>query len=86
MDIPADRDPDGEWQDDGFAAIQGFAGSLRDLHNRNPWPCIPILPQALVYLMTELWDRGFTQTQIRNALIAALDELPKYTGGEEIRP
>jgi hypothetical protein len=86
MGIPADRDQDGEWQDDGFAAVQRFAGSLRDLHNRNPWPSIPVLPQSLVYLMTELWDRGFTQTQIRNALIAALDELPKYTGGEEIRP
>lgn len=25
-----------------------------------------VLPQSLVYLMTELWDRGFTQTQIRS--------------------
>lgn len=86
MSDQSERDPDDEWQGRGLSAVQEFAGTLRDLHNSNPWPDLQVLPQALVYLMTELWDRGFTQTQIRQGFEDALAELPRYTAGEEVRP
>jgi hypothetical protein len=77
---------DDAWQAAGMASVQSFAGELRGLHRSNLWPNIPILPQAMAYLMTELWDRGFTQTQICEGFEAALAELLKYTLGHEIRP
>lgn len=86
MSEQSESDPDDEWQDRWLSAVQEFAGALRGLHNSNPWPDQPVLPQALVYLMTELWDRGFTQTQIRQSFEDALAELPRYTAGEEVRP
>ncbi|OYU33662.1 hypothetical protein [Novosphingobium sp. PASSN1] len=82
----SEEDSDDKWQDAGLAAVQAFATELRALHQSNPWPNIPLMPQAMAYLMTELWDRGFTQTQIREGFEAALVELPKYTLGDEIRP
>ncbi|HQS97603.1 MAG: hypothetical protein B7Y31_13325 [Novosphingobium sp. 16-62-11] len=86
MSGSVEPDSDDVWQDRGFAAVQAFAVELRGLHQSNPWPHIPALPQAMAYLMTELWDRGFTQTQIREGFETALIELPKYTLGDEIRP
>ncbi|MGB7655854.1 MAG: hypothetical protein WBL74_10285 [Novosphingobium sp.] len=86
MSERSESDPDDEWQDRGLSAVKEFAGTLRGLHRNNPWPNLPVLPQALVYLMTELWDLGFTQTQIRQGFEDALAELPQYTAGEEVRP
>ena len=39
----------------------------------------------MIYLMTELWDRGFSQTEIREAFEAALVDLPRYAEGIERR-
>ncbi|MCB2088711.1 MAG: hypothetical protein R3E18_04400 [Sphingomonadaceae bacterium] len=80
------QNPEDEWQNSGLAATHLYAGALRTLHRTNPWENIPVLPQAICHLMTELWDFGFTQTQIREAFEQALVELPKYTVGEEVRP
>lgn len=82
----AAQNPEDEWQDGALAAVHQYAGALRTLHRTNPWENIPVLPQAMCHLMTELWDLGFTQTQIRESFEAALVELPKYTAGEEVRP
>jgi hypothetical protein len=32
--------------------------------------------------MTELWDNGFSQSQIRTAFQAAIRDMPRYTAGE----
>lgn len=39
----------------------------------------------MTHLITELWDHGFSQTEIREAFEAALAELPRYAAGEEVR-
>jgi hypothetical protein len=39
--------------------------------------------RAVNTLMTEFWDQGFSQTEIRHALIAAATDLNRYAGGEE---
>ena len=37
------------------------------------------------YLMTELWDHGFSQSEIRSAFMDALDDMNRYASGEERR-
>jgi SOS response regulatory protein OraA/RecX len=41
--------------------------------------------QAINYLMTELWDKGFSQSEIREAFNAAVADMPRYAAGEERR-
>jgi hypothetical protein len=35
--------------------------------------------------MTELWDKGFSQTEIREAFTAAVTDMARYATGEERR-
>jgi len=79
-----DQDPDDLWQDQWMNALYQVASLLRELEKANPWPERPLLPQALEYLMTELWDRGFSQTEIRVAYNDAVARLPGYAAGEEV--
>jgi len=76
---------DDEWQSRWLDAVYQVAENLKELDRRNPWPENPLLPQAMNYLMTELWDRGYSQTQIREAFEAAISDMPRYAAGEEIR-
>jgi hypothetical protein len=68
------------WHDSWLATVQVFANATHRLNSTNPWPDRPLLPQSLIYLATELWDRGFTAAQITDALAAAIAELPGYVG------
>ena len=77
---------DDQWQDRWMADVCQLGAALATLDKSNPWPDIPLLPAAMNYLMTELWDRGFSQTQIREAFEAAARDLPHYAAGEEVRP
>ncbi|MBS0361169.1 MAG: hypothetical protein JSR98_07300 [Proteobacteria bacterium] len=36
-------------------------------------------------LMTEFWDQGFSQTEIRNAYAAAIADMNRYAAGQERR-
>ncbi|WP_296742620.1 hypothetical protein [Mesorhizobium sp.] len=80
------NDPKDAWQLRATAAIQNFGAALRELHDSNPWPDQPLLPLAMNYLMTELWDHQFSQTEIREAFEAAVADMPRYAGGDETRP
>ena len=44
-----------------------------------------MLEQAINTLATELWDRGFSLTEIRQAFEAAAADLPRYAAGQEVR-
>lgn len=61
-----------------MGAVSRLGETLKDKHQSNPWPHIPLLPEAMKYLMTELWDRGFSQTEIRSAFDAAMLDMPSY--------
>ncbi len=74
-----------QWQSQWMDAVYRVASTLKGLEQGNPWPERPLLPQAMNYLMTELWDRGFSQTQISHAFHEALADMPRYTAGEEVR-
>lgn len=71
-----------EWQGQSLAAVDRFAAALKEPHRTNPWPELPLLPSAINHLMTELWDLGFTQTEIRDAFEEAIADMPRYAAGE----
>jgi hypothetical protein len=35
--------------------------------------------------MTELWDHGFSQSEIRKSFLDALNDMNRYSAGEERR-
>ena len=73
------------WQVQSMAVVQQFGEALRELHQSNPWPDLPLLPKAMNHLMTELWDHGFSQTEIREAFQDAVADMPRYAAGDEVR-
>ena len=78
--------PNDAWQLRSSDVVRRFGQDLKALYQTNPWPDQPILPQAINSLMTELWDAGFGQTEIRDAFAAAIADMPRYAAGEEQRP
>lgn len=80
-----EEDPRDAWQSRHAAVITRFGSDLRALHDSNPWPDRPLLAQAINDLMTELWDNGFSQGEIREAFQAAVADMPRYAAGEEVR-
>lgn len=80
-DVPAHN----IWQERYVLTVTEFAVALLELQKTNPWPSLPVLPMAINFLATELWDKGLSQTEIRNALEGASSDLPRYTAGENIR-
>ena len=85
IDQPA-QDARDAWQTRLYEVVHQLSASLRELHETNPWPDHAVLDQAINTLATELWDRCFSQTEIRTAFENALADLPRYAAGDEIRP
>ena len=87
MSTPFDpNDPKDAWQERLSTTICNFGVTLSELHESNPWPDLPLLPQAMNRLMTELWDHYFSQTEIREAFEKAVADMPRYAAGDEVRP
>jgi len=80
------RSVEDQWQDESLTAVHKFGEALTGLHQSNPWPGIPLLPSAINHLMTELWDRGFSRSEIRDAFESAVADLPRYSADNEVRP
>ena len=81
-----DQDAQDEWQTRLHDASYRFGVAMRELSDTNPWPENPVLAQAINTLATELWDRCFSLTEIAAALEDAAVDLPRYAGGQEVRP
>lgn len=73
------------WQTRALDVVCRFGQDLSALHGSNPWPERPLLDQAINQLMTELWDNGFSQSEIRGAFEAAVADMARYAAGEERR-
>lgn len=86
MDFSPETDANDAWQQRYDIAVYRFAEELKALHQGNPWPETSVISQAMAYLMTELWDKGFSQTEIRTAFEAAMADMPRYAAGQEQRP
>lgn len=83
IDEQSERD---DWQRRLSNAPYDLSVILRELHDTNPWPQHAVLENAMNTLVTELWDRCFSQTEIREAFEKAIADLPRYAAGDEIRP
>lgn len=82
MSEQVERSPEDRWQDQSMDAVYRFGKALKELHGSNPWPDLPLLPRAMNQLMTELWDHGFSQTEIREAFESAVADMPRYAAGD----
>ncbi len=55
----------------------------RQLHKMNVSVSPTILCNLVKTLMTEFWDQGFSQSDIRDAFLNALTDMNRYTAGQE---
>lgn len=78
-------DQETAWATRAIEAANGFALACRDLCDKNPGQLPQPLSEILNDVMTELWDQGFSQTEIRNAFMDAVGDLDRYAAGEERR-
>src|SRR5262249_5470575 len=75
------------WEGQCSDAAYEFALRCAVLVAQKPHP--HEVPAPLEYilnaLMTELWDRNFSQGEIRTAFEGAIKDMPRYAAGEERR-
>ena len=75
---------DTPWEGLCTDAAWAFARQCADLKRNNPYE-FDALENIINTLMTELWDNGFSQSEIRTAFEKAILDMPRYTAGEERR-
>jgi hypothetical protein len=75
---------DTPWEGRCLREAYNFASCCAELRSTSPYGRAT-LEEIMPDLMTELWDRGFSQSEIRAGFERALSELARYTAGEERR-
>ena len=80
-----ERDDDHPWERQCADAAYEFSLRCANLVVRNPYEGIAPLDRLINTLMTELWDRNFSQSEIRTAFEEAIENLPGYASGKERR-
>jgi hypothetical protein len=74
------------WEGKCDEAASVFGRQCADLTKSNPYgEKVAPLEDMINTLMTELWDNGFSQTEIRRAFENAIRDMPRYAAGEERR-
>src|SRR5215470_14979021 len=73
------------WEGQCADAAYQFALRCAVLVTQNPHRVAAPLEHIINTLMTELWDRNFSQSEIRAAFAAAIEDMPRYAAGEERR-
>lgn len=66
-------------------AASTLAHRCNELRGKEFWVGRDPLGQGINTLMTELWDRSFSQSEIRAAFTAALEDMNRYAAGQERR-
>jgi hypothetical protein len=72
------------WEAQCDNAAWAFGQQCREFKKSNPHDLVA-LDRIINTLMTELWDNGFSQSEIRSAFEQALADMPRYAGGLEKR-
>jgi hypothetical protein len=72
------------WEGHASQAAWGFGRRCADLSRSNPHELVA-LEWIINALMTELWDHGFSQFEIRTAFEKAIADMPRYAAGQERR-
>ncbi len=73
------------WSTNVIETAHDFAEAVQRMCNENPSKLADPLTNIMNDTMTELWDRGFSQTEIRQAFHCAIGDLDRYAGGKERR-
>jgi len=79
--VPEEEVP---WEGRRYKASYEFALKCKMLRDSNPYD-EPALKHIADDLLTELWDRGFSVSEIKAAFEWALSVLPRYAAGEDRR-
>lgn len=72
------------WEGRCLEAASAFGAHCVELRATNPYGR-PVLSVIANDLLTVLWDRTFSQTEIRTAFEKALADLQEYAAGEDRR-
>lgn len=72
------------WEGKCTEEAHAFAKRCAQLYAENPYSERP-LERIINDLMTELWDMGFSQTEISTAFLDAMAGMPRYAAGAERR-
>ena len=80
----SDPDRGDAWQGRYLSVTDEFAQQCAELRDSNPFD-LPALKTIIVFLATELWDRGFSQSEIKVAFESAVTGLVRYGAGEDRR-
>jgi len=78
-------DKETQWVANYSDLANSFAQECRKLCNENPSNHEDPLGIIMNCTMTELWDFGFSQTEIRNAFLETVKDISRYAAGEERR-
>jgi hypothetical protein len=78
------NEQDTPWEGLRADAAWAFARKWADLKSSNPYE-FDALENIINTLITELWDSGFSQSEIRTAFEKAILDIPRYAAGEERR-
>jgi hypothetical protein len=73
------------WEGQCTDAAYRFALRCAVLVTQNPYNVPAPLKDIVKSLMTELWDRNFSQSEIRTAFEQAIKDMPRYAAGNERR-
>jgi Domain of unknown function (DUF4279) len=73
------------WEGQCNDAAYEFGLRCAELAAGNPYSLTGPLNGIISGLMTELWDRNFSQSEIRTAFETAIRHMPRYAAGEERR-
>lgn len=68
-----------------YGVAADLAARCRQLTDMNVSVSPRALQEIVNTLMTEFWDQGFSQTEIRNAFMAATADMNRYAAGQERR-
>jgi hypothetical protein len=61
-----------------------YSYACKKLRETNPNE-FPAIRSIAIDLISELWDRGFSVSEINSAFSYALSDLPRYAAGEDRR-
>jgi hypothetical protein len=73
------------WEGQCTDAAYEFGLRCASLVARNPHDVATPLNFITNCFMTELWDRNFSQSEIRTAFEEAIKDMPRYAAGDERR-
>ena len=80
-----DLDVETQWAVNNNDLSYQFAKRYHQFCDENPSNHVAPLEYLVNVVMTELWDFMFSQTEILNVFLPAIDDMLRYTSGEERR-